>query len=142
MVIPEILYSVATNTCAHCHKGKVFEGKNPYSFSNGLKMKDACSECGIKYEKEPGFFYGSLYVSYALSSGMFIVLYLSDALWIHMDTALLLTLIVVLILGLYPVTYRLGRLFWMNFFTRYDKKYKKERDNKVSILSAERTMNI
>ena len=135
MVIPEIIYSVATNTCLHCHKGNVVKNKNPYSFNNGLKMKDTCSECGIKYEKDSGFFYGSLYVNYALSPGMFIVLYLSDALWIHMNTALLLTLVMVLILGLYPVTYRLGRLFWLNFFTRYDKKYNKSKENQITVIS-------
>ncbi len=135
MVIPEIIYSVATNTCPHCHKGKVFENSNPYSFTKGLKMKDSCSECGLKYEREPGFFYGSLYVNYALSSGIFIVLYLSDALWIHMETWLLLTLVVVLLLGLYPVTYRLGRLFWINFFIRYDKKYSKSKQKQMTVTS-------
>ena len=129
MIIPEILYSVVTNKCARCHKGKVFENNNPYSVRNGLTIKTQCSECGLKYEKEPGFFYGALYVSYALSSGIFIVLYLSDALWIHMETWLLLTLVTTAIIGLYPCNYRWGRLFWLNFFVRYDKNFKKTKDS-------------
>jgi uncharacterized protein (DUF983 family) len=135
MVVPEILYSVVNNKCPRCHKGNLFEGNNPYSFKNGLTMNTTCSECGLKYESEPGFFYGSLYVNYALSSGVFIVLYLSDALWIHMDTVLLLTIVVVSLLGLYPLTYRWGRLFWINFFIRYDKSYRIEKQNQTTILS-------
>ena len=138
MVVPEIIYSVAANKCPHCHKGNIFEGNNPYSFANGLKMNTNCSECGLKYEREPGFFYGSLYVNYALTSGIFIVLYLSDALWIHMDTALLLTIIVASILLLFPVTYRWGRLFWLNFFIRYNKNYRNEIAIKNNFLNTQK----
>ncbi len=35
-------------------------------------MKDACSHCGLKFELEPGFFYGAMYVSYAFSVAIFI----------------------------------------------------------------------
>lgn len=133
MVVPEIIYSVATNTCPHCHSGKVFEGKNPYSFKNGIKMNESCSVCGLKYEREPGFFYGSMYVNYALTSGLFIVTYLTDALWLHMETWLLLTIIVALLLGLYPITFRWGRLFWLNFFVRYDKSLNKDQNRAIHL---------
>ena len=127
MILPEIIYSVASNTCPHCHLGKVFTESNPYHFGSSLKMNAGCSVCGMKYEKEPGFFYGALYVNYALSSGIFMVLYFSDALWFQMDTSVLLVLIIIAILSMYPLTYRWGRLFWLNFFIRYDKKYKIKR---------------
>lgn len=122
MILPEVLYSVITNTCPRCHRGKVFENRNPYSFKNGLTMKPQCQCCGLKYERETGFFYGAMYVSYALTSGLFIVIYISDALWIHMQTWLLLTIITSLIIGLSPVAFRWGRIFWLNFFVRYDKR--------------------
>lgn len=124
MIVPEILYSVVTNTCAKCHQGKVFENNNPYSFKNGLKMKEECSCCGFRYEREPGFFYGSMYVNYALTSGLFIILFVSDTLWLHLETWLLLTIIISLIIALFPVTFRTGRLLWINFFARYNKELK------------------
>jgi uncharacterized protein (DUF983 family) len=141
MIIPEIIYSVVTNKCPHCHQGKVFESNNPYSFKNGLKMNTTCSECGLKYEREPGFFYGALYVSYAFSSGIFITLYLLDAIWIHMDTILLLSLVIIGIIGLYPFSFRWGKALWLNFFVRYDKKYNKHKTNHISILSSNKTIN-
>jgi len=141
MIIPDILYSVVSNKCARCHKGNVFANYNPYSFKNGLTMKSECSECGLKYEKEPGFFYGALYVNYALSSGIFIVLYLTDAIWIHMNTGLLLTIVTSAIVGCYPLIYRWGRIFWLNFFVRYDKKYKNIKSSK-QFLSFDKTINL
>lgn len=121
MIVPEVLYSVVTNSCARCHQGKVFENSNPYSFKNGLTMKTHCSCCGLKYERETGFFYGAMYVTYALTSGIFIIIYLADALWIHMSTWVLLTIMTSLIVFLSPLIFRFGRLFWLNFFVRYDK---------------------
>jgi hypothetical protein len=30
-------------------------------------MHDNCSHCGLKYQIEPSFFYGAMYVSYGLN---------------------------------------------------------------------------
>ncbi len=123
MIIPEIIYSTAANKCPRCHKGKVFENNNPYSFKNGLTMHVSCSECNLKYEREPGFFYGALYVSYALMSGIFILWFISDLLWIHMDAVVLAIIVMITMLLLFPVVYRTARILWLNFFVRYDKNY-------------------
>lgn len=123
MIVPEIIYSTTANKCARCHKGKVFENNNPYSFKNALTMKESCSECNLKYEREPGFFYGALYVSYALMSGIFIIWFLADLLWIHMDAVTLAIIVASTMLALFPVVYRSARIIWLNFFIRFDKKY-------------------
>jgi len=130
MIIPKIIYSTAANKCARCHEGKVFENNNPYSFKNGLTMKDSCSECNLKYEREPGFFYGALYVSYALMSGIFIIWFLADLLWIHMDAVTLAIIVASSMLVLFPVIFRSSRIIWLNFFIRFDKKYSNK--NKVT----------
>jgi len=132
MILSEIFYSVLKNRCPRCHRGKVFENDNPYNLKNGLSMKNACLECELTYESEPGFFFGALYVSYGISSGIFSVLYLLDAFWIQMETWLLLTLIITAIVVFYPFSYRWGRLFWLNFFVRYDKKYKPEKKSNAN----------
>ena len=36
-------------------------------------MNEHCSECGLRYEVEPGFFYGAMYVSYAFTVGIMLV---------------------------------------------------------------------
>jgi uncharacterized protein (DUF983 family) len=123
MRIAEILYSTVANKCPRCHQAKVFEKNNPYTFSHPLKMREACTECHLRYEKEPGFFYGALYVSYALMAGIFILWFLVDLFWLHTEPIELLGLVVGTMLLLYPVVFRSARLIWLNFFNRYDKKY-------------------
>jgi hypothetical protein len=133
MKIPEIISSTVANKCALCHKGKVFESNNPFSFKSGLTMKDSCSECDLKYEREPGFFYGALYVSYALMSGIFIVWFVADLLWIHMDAVTLAITVASSMLVLFPVVFRSSRIIWLNFFIQFDKKYSNK--NKVTVRS-------
>jgi len=37
-------------------------------FRRWLVMHPVCSSCGLKYEREPGYFLGSIYVNYALTA--------------------------------------------------------------------------
>jgi uncharacterized protein (DUF983 family) len=130
-MILDIAKSIAGNKCPRCHKGKVFENNNPYSFKNGLTMKDSCSACDLKYEREPGFFYGSMYVSYALMSGILIVWFLVDLIWVNTDAAILMTIIIVNMLVLFPIIFRWSRLIWLNFFFKFDKKYERNSSQKI-----------
>ncbi|MBL7919941.1 MAG: DUF983 domain-containing protein [Bacteroidia bacterium] len=123
MIIPQLIYSTITNKCPRCHQGKIFESNNPYTFNKPLLMRDSCSECALRYEREPGFFYGAMYVSYAIMSGIFIMWFLADIMWLHM-TPLFLGLLVTLNMALlFPVVYRSARIIWLNFFVRFDKNY-------------------
>jgi uncharacterized protein DUF983 len=31
-------------------------------------MQDTCSSCGVRFEREPGFFLGSIYINYGLTT--------------------------------------------------------------------------
>lgn len=127
MIIPEILYSTITNTCPRCHKGKVFKKRNPYNLKHLSSMHEQCSSCGLVYEKEPGFFYGAMYVSYALMSGWLIIWFLADLLWFHLDAIVLASGITISMILITPLFFHWSRLIWLNFFVRY----KKSNDNKL-----------
>ena len=45
----------------------MFSTNNPWHLTKVLDMPQRCSECGQPFELEPGFYYGTGYVSYALS---------------------------------------------------------------------------
>ena len=61
-----MILNILTNKCPNCGKGEIFTNKNIYfNFSNN-KMNKTCKNCGFKFEKEPGFFIGAMYVSYVL----------------------------------------------------------------------------
>jgi uncharacterized protein (DUF983 family) len=45
--------------CPLCGRGKLFRG--------WLAMHTECPVCGVKFEREPGFFLGSIYINYGLT---------------------------------------------------------------------------
>ena len=122
MAVPDVLYAAVANKCPRCHQGKVFQNNNPYSFRNGLTMQTHCSACGLKYERETGYFYGAMYVSYGLQVSVFIVLYTMDSLWLHLRAAIPLSLVIGCIVAMFPLTFRWSRIIWIGMFTKYEKK--------------------
>ena len=130
-MISDIVKSTIGNKCPRCHQGKVFENNNPFSFKNGLTMRDSCTACNLKYEREPGFFYGSMYVSYALMSGILIVWFLVDLIWLNMDAIILMTIVTVNMLVFFPIIFRWSRLVWLNFFFKFDKNYEIHSSQKI-----------
>src|SRR5687768_7518003 len=45
--------------CPLCGQGKLFRG--------WFWMHEQCPQCGVKFEREPGFFLGSIYINYGLT---------------------------------------------------------------------------
>jgi hypothetical protein len=53
--------------CPRCRKGDIFSG-NMYSFSfKGQITNEYCPYCNLRFEREPGFFYVSMFLSYAMN---------------------------------------------------------------------------
>lgn len=46
--------------CPRCGRGRMFKGL--------FGMHPRCAECGLGFEREPGFYLGSIYVNYGLTS--------------------------------------------------------------------------
>jgi uncharacterized protein (DUF983 family) len=114
------------NKCPRCREGNLFVDANPYHLKNTVKMPDACPVCGQQYELQTGFYFGTGFVSYALTvalSGFTFVLWWltlgfsitdnSIFWWLGVNAAILLLL--------QPPVQRLARSFWIAFFVRYDK---------------------
>jgi uncharacterized protein (DUF983 family) len=118
-----IIYSVIKNKCPRCHEGDFFKNSNPYHLGQFTQMHDQCPKCDLKYELEPGFFYGSMYVSYAFQIAWFVTLWIATSVLVpemHKMTQFL--FIATCLVVLYPMNYRLSRLLYTNFFIRYQKK--------------------
>jgi uncharacterized protein (DUF983 family) len=118
-MIQHFIYSIFKNKCPKCNKGNVFTVNNAYNLKQFYKMEEECSCCGIRYEKEPGFFYGAMYVSYALMVGWFVITWAIDSFFIHSKTLQYVTFVMVSVILLMPLTFRISRLLWLNFFIKY-----------------------
>lgn len=126
MLISDILYSVFANKCPRCHQGKVLSNNNPLVISKILDTEPTCSCCGLKYEKEPGFFYGAMYVSYGLTSGIFIVMFILELTVFNLDTTAFAIIMLSIILLTFPFVTRWARVLWLNFFFRYNPELAKK----------------
>lgn len=52
--------------CPRCGQGNMFKDPNPYNIYNYDKMNRYCSHCHMDFEPETGFYFGAMYVSYAI----------------------------------------------------------------------------
>ncbi len=59
--------------CPQCREGDVFTHKST-NLKHFKELHENCSSCGVKYESEPGFFWGAMYFSYAYSVASFIII--------------------------------------------------------------------
>ncbi|MBT6653944.1 MAG: DUF983 domain-containing protein [Flavobacteriaceae bacterium] len=113
------LYSIFFNKCPRCNKGKFWKSNNPYYnlFLNGGENHSHCLNCDLKFEIEPGFFYGAMYISYGLGIGIGSLILIISLAVFQMKNILLLSLLIgISILILAPVNYFLSRLIWLNTF--------------------------
>lgn len=114
------LYSIFTNTCPKCQTGRFFQTNNPYNLKKFDKLNDKCEYCKESFTREPGFYIGSMYVSYALSVGLMVAFFVGFVLILDLDMYYVLTGLVISYVILIPVMFRLARLIWINIFVKYD----------------------
>lgn len=114
------LYSIFKNKCPKCHEGDFFKHNLSLNFKNNLQTNESCSNCGLKYMIEPSFFYGAMYVSYALTVAMAVVIFVICS-FLDRDLVTILVAIVVGLLLSMPWIMRLSRLLYINLFIHYKK---------------------
>ena len=82
-------------------------------------MHEYCSSCGLRYEKEPGFFTGAMYVSYAFYVATIISSFVLFVVILDGDEITLLWVLMPALVVLTPLFFRLARRVWINFFVSY-----------------------
>ena len=114
--------------CPRCRRGKMFEYNNPWNLKQTMKMNDSCPVCQQPFNLEPGFYYGSSYISYALTVAISVASFV--AYWIFLGFPLYgnhiliwLTVNAILMIGLQPYLMRVSRTGWLAFFVRYDAEW-------------------
>lgn len=113
------LYSILKFKCPECHKGNFFES-HPYHFKTIGNIHHRCSHCGLKFSKEPGFYYGAMYVSYALGVAIFVSVFLIDY-FLVLNLSFVAFLIIIgslLVLGT-PYLFHLSKIIWANLFFHF-----------------------
>lgn len=120
------LYSIFTGTCPVCQEESMYKEPNPYKVSKLFAMYERCSNCNTKYKMEPSFFFGAMYVSYAVGIAFAVAAFVISY-WI-LKLSLLPTFIVIVatLVIFLPVIVRWSRNIWINFFFSYDESKAKK----------------
>lgn len=124
------LFAVLTNRCPRCRKGRMFCNQSAYS-RHFMKMNERCPTCNQRSEIEVGFYYGSGYVSYALTVALSVASFI--AWWVFVgisieDNRVLWWILfnAILLIVLQPWLMRLARIIWLSFFVKYNSNWKNE----------------
>jgi hypothetical protein len=131
---PNYLWSILTMKCPRCRRGPMFNDSNPYkklSLKHIFDMPDNCPVCGQKYDMEPGFWYGTGYVSYALAVAISVATFVA---WfvlvgVSVDDSRIfwwLGLNILFLVIIQPWLMRISRVIYIRFFVRYDKDFDKK----------------
>ena len=108
----------------------MFQYKNPYNLKHVLKMNPKCTVCGQPLDMEPGFYYGTNMISYALALVLCIISF--AAWWIIIGFSLHDSRFVwwlgvngFLLIALQPPLMRISRTVWLQFFVPYSPAWSK-----------------
>ena len=117
------LYSIFNNKCPKCHQGDFFVTKSAYE-KGFIKMHEKCEHCGEIFNKEVGFFYGAMYVSYGVNIMIGMALFLIMVLILKLELLVFLFSFLGLVVVLFPWVMRISRLIYINLFVKFDSSKK------------------
>jgi uncharacterized protein (DUF983 family) len=113
---PNKAMSILEGKCPRCQSGKMF--KHNAVSKKFTEMFADCPVCGLHYEIEPGFFWGAMYVSYAITVAIMIILGLAvlyigndPDFWVYMG------IIIPAFFIAAPFTYRYSRIIMLHTFS-------------------------
>lgn len=123
-ITPNRLVSLAKMKCPNCHKGNLYTNKGVLPLGQMLDMPERCSACGQKYELEVGFWYGTGYVSYAISVALIAVIAVAYALlvgfsWKDNSIFYFIGIMISILIALQPWIMRYSRVLYIYIFIKY-----------------------
>lgn len=113
------LQAVIQCKCPRCREGAIFTGSMYALKAQGTN--EFCPVCNLRFEREPGFFYVAMFVSYAMNVAEMITISVAayilgldlvyENLWIYAG------IILVGVLALSPFNYRYSRVVLLHWLT-------------------------
>lgn len=110
-------YALVHAKCPRCRRGDMFM-TSMYGFKS-QKMYTYCPHCNLKYERELGYFYVAMFISYALNVAQMIIAGVltyfitgnTESPWLYMAT------IFPIVFILAPFNFRYSRVLLLHYMT-------------------------
>lgn len=144
---PGYLWSLLRFKCSRCRTGDMFQVRSSYDLRAFMKMNDRCPACDQVMEIEVGFWYGTSYVSYALTVALSV--FSCVAWWGVIGFSLndsrffwWMGFNLVALLLAQPYLMRLSRAIWLSFFVPYNANWRNEKPEEPERLGSKAPSNI
>ena len=119
--------ALAQLRCPRCHQGQLFT-YSALNISKFARMPAECPVCGQTFEPEPGFYFGSMYITFAFNVATTLVLgVLIYYLLGNPDTWVYVAIVTVATVVFTPVILRYSRALMLYLFggVQYNKNWKR-----------------
>ena len=101
--------------CPKCREGNMF--KFPISnIRNFANMNEHCPNCGLRFEVEPGFFIGAMYISYGFSVAILIATGIILSFMSITNTMVYVLTTFGISLLFLPFVFRISRILFLHWF--------------------------
>jgi uncharacterized protein (DUF983 family) len=105
--------------CPACGGGRLFRG--------WFSMHERCGHCGLKFVREPGFFLGSIYFNYGLTTVLVMITYLTLFFTTDISPQVLLWSLTAFCI-LFPLWFfRYARSLWLGMDQYFDPRHEDEK---------------
>jgi len=106
--------------CPKCHEGDLFCNKRIYRFKGFFDMPNSCPKCNQDFQIETGFYLGAMFISYAISILLNILIFV---VFLVFDTYVLGSFLITagfILLLTSPYLIKVSRSIWIALSVKYD----------------------
>ena len=115
------LSSILRLCCPKCRTGSLFQTGKILRPGTLFTMHSACPHCKQSFEPEPGFYFGAMFISYAINTALFIGSWVGLLLiYPNYTLSMLLGILTAVVILSLPLSFRLSRSIWLALFVRFD----------------------
>jgi uncharacterized protein (DUF983 family) len=125
------IMSLVKLRCPRCREGKMFLQKGFFPLKSFMDMPEKCAICNQKMELETGFYFGTGYISYALSVAILIAFFVAFHVLIGIsfrDNSILTCLFssIGFLVLCQPILMRISRRIYLGIFVAHEPNWNKK----------------
>ncbi|MDA0194536.1 MAG: DUF983 domain-containing protein [Bacteroidetes bacterium] len=116
------LTAIIEGNCPRCRKAGMFVHP-PVHWKDFTLMLERCAYCGLRFQVEPGFFIGAIYISYLIIVGIILATAIVLSNFFDPETWVYIAVEISVFIVFLPAIYRISRILFLYWFggVKYDK---------------------
>jgi uncharacterized protein (DUF983 family) len=119
-----LLQALLKKLCPKCREGRMFKTSS-YNMLHFMEMNERCPHCNVMLEPEPGFYQGAMYVGYAFSVALVVMVSLLVMIFNIQSTWISVGIVAALAIITIPVNFRFSRVLFLYMFGGLQSKNRK-----------------